>query len=77
MVNHGITTHKLNENAKKVIFSHKSRKYIFWFFGPRSFQFLKKNSGGTLTRATSLYIRKTFRGPLPARGAILWPPLLQ
>ena len=42
IANHGITTQKLNENAKKwekVIFSHKSRKYFFvFFFGPRSFQ---------------------------------------
>ena len=37
IASYGISTQKFNENAKKLIFSHKSRKYIFLFFG--SFQF--------------------------------------
>ena len=69
-------TQKFNENAKKVIFSQyflqiKKNKFFWSAF----LSILKKNFGGPLARATSLYIRKTFRGPLAARGAILWPRL--
>ena len=53
-----------------------NQEILFMFFSPRSFQFsifsissiLKKNFSGPLARATSLYIRKTFRGP-PKTGS--------
>ena len=56
----GVTFH--SRARDEVIFSHPSRKL---FFSPRSFQysifqfpqFWKKNFGGPLARATSLYIR--------------------
>ena len=42
IVNYGITTQKFNENEKSQQFSHRSRKYIFLFFGTRFLSILTK-----------------------------------